>query len=134
TAAWDDKGHFRLSLMSIDLPISKSHLLLHHPPLFRVSASPAISSNNFRVAPYEAPASGALRGGANPATKPEIPDQSSDETRQLVSRLNDNKRASRPTRNLPLQVAFPHFGPSIFLVSELTSENQTPIIELDFQR
>jgi hypothetical protein len=37
-------------------------------------------------------------------------------------------------RNLPLRVAFPHFGPSIFLKSELTSENQTPVIELDFQR
>jgi hypothetical protein len=29
---------------------------------------------------------------------------------------------------------FPHFGPSIFLVSELTGENQAPTIEFDFQR
>jgi hypothetical protein len=29
---------------------------------------------------------------------------------------------------------FPHFGPSIFLVSELTGENQTPTVEFDFQR
>ena len=29
---------------------------------------------------------------------------------------------------------FPHFGPSIFLVSELTAENQTPAVEFDFQR
>jgi len=57
-----------------------------------------------------------------------------DATKQLVSHLRDAKRASTPARNLPLRVAFPHFGPSIFLISELTSENQTPVVELDFQR
>jgi hypothetical protein len=44
------------------------------------------------------------------------------------------KQSARPARNLPLRFAFPHFGPSIFLVSELTSENQVPTIELDFSR
>jgi hypothetical protein len=33
-----------------------------------------------------------------------------------------------------VRVAFTHFGPSIFFVSELTSENQTPVLEIDFQR
>jgi hypothetical protein len=51
----------------------------------------------------------------------------------LVSKLRDTKR-TKPARNLPLRVAFPHFGPSIFMVAELTSENQTPVVELDFQR
>ena len=61
------------------------------------------------------------------------PDETSDATRQLVSRLRDTKRASAPARNLPLRVAFPHFGPSIFMKSELTSESQIPVVELDFQ-
>jgi hypothetical protein len=35
---------------------------------------------------------------------------------------------------LPISVSFPAFGPSIFLVSELTGENQGATAELDFQR
>ena len=61
-------------------------------------------------------------------------DPSGEATKQLVSHLHEAKRASKPARNLPLRVAFPHFGPSIFLVSELTSENQVPAVDLDFQR
>jgi hypothetical protein len=52
----------------------------------------------------------------------------------MVTRHQQSSHASRPVRNLPIRVAFPHFGPSIFLVSELTSENQTPVVEIDFQR
>jgi hypothetical protein len=55
------------------------------------------------------------------------------DTQKLVQGLKDDKRSSGPTRNLPLRVAFPHFGPAVFLVSELTSENQTPVAEFDFQ-
>jgi hypothetical protein len=138
TTAWSDKGRLRLSLLAVDLPISKSHLLLHHPPLFRLTAPPGIGGN-FRVTPYEAPESEALNGRAgptkpSPAESPIAPDAKAEATQQLVSRLRDNKRTSAPARNLPLRVAFPHFGPSIFLKSELTSENQTPLVELDFQR
>ncbi len=35
---------------------------------------------------------------------------------------------------VPVSVSFPAFGPSIFLVSELTSENQFPAAEFSFQR
>ena len=140
TPSWSDRGRFRLSLMTIDLPISKSHLLLHHPPLFRVTAPPGIS-NSFRVTAYEAPASEVLRN-IGPATAPKPTsvdnayqvDPNAEAAKALVSRMYESKRPSAPARNLPLRVAFPHFGPSIFLVSELTSENQTPVIELDFQR
>jgi len=31
-------------------------------------------------------------------------------------------------------VSFPAFGPSLFLVSELTGENQSPSVILSFQR
>lgn len=137
TPAWQDKGHFRLSLLAVDLPISKSHLLLHHPPLFRLAASPGISGN-FRVTPFEAPESTALTSTSVPANAPETKskpqlDAKIEEAQQLVSQLH-TIQAGKPMRNLPLRVAFPHFGPSIFLKSELTSENQTPVVELDFQR
>jgi len=138
TQAWNDKGRLRLSLLAVDLPISKSHLLLHHPPLFRLTAPPGISGS-FRVTPYEAPESQALtrRVAAVKSTESESatqPDANTESAKQLVSKMRDVKHASTPARNLPLRVAFPHFGPSIFLKSELTSENQTPVVELDFQR
>jgi len=138
TQAWNDKGRLRLSLLAVDLPISKSHLLLHHPPLFRLTAPPGISGS-FRVTPYEAPESQALTGrvAAVKSTESESatqPDANTESAKQLVSKMRDVKHASTPARNLPLRVAFPHFGPSIFLKSELTSENQTPVVELDFQR
>ncbi len=134
--AWTDKGHARVALVAVDLPISKSRLLLHHPPLFRVTPLPGISGS-FRVAPFEAAESKALQPGAMqhmPSGKPrtEVVENASEATKQLISRLP--ARAARPARNLPLRVVFPHFGPSIFLKSELTGENQTPAVEFDFQR
>lgn len=137
-APWTDRGHARVSLVSVDLPISKSHLLLHHPPLFRLTPSPGLSGS-FRVATYAPPDSSALRTapvvaaneqqqaeGEISAEQPEV--------KQLVARVRETKQSARPMRNLPLRVVFPHFGPSIFLVSELTGENQTPAVEFDFQR
>jgi hypothetical protein len=138
TSSWSERGHMRLSLVSVDLPISKSHLLLHHSPQFRLTASPGLTGS-FRVAPFEPPASDALRGGretsvSNPAAAPTPPEVLSEGTQQLVSKIRDSKRGSPPARNLPLRVVFPQFGPSLFMISELTSENQTPVVELDFQR
>jgi hypothetical protein len=117
------------------LPISKSHLLLHHPPLFRLAASPGISGS-FRVTPFEAPESTALTSTSLPNTQAQSAAQSdakAEQAQQLVSQLH-TIQAGKPMRNLPLRFAFPHFGPSIFLKSELTSESQTPVVELDFQR
>jgi hypothetical protein len=135
TASWSDKGHARLSLVAVDLPISKSQLLLHHPPLFRLTPA----SGNFRVANYTPPESPALRSetSAGPTeqqrVEAEIP-ADHPEMKELVAKLRDTAHSSRPARNRPVRVVFPHFGPSIFLISELTGENQTPAVEFDFQR
>ena len=138
TASWTDKGRARVSLVAVDLPISKSHLLLHHPPLFRLTPVPG-ASGSFRVATHTPPESPALRSDAPPSsTEPQRPDDEISvdhpETKELVAKLRDTSRGSRPAWNRPLRVIFPHFGPSIFFVSELTDENQTPAIEFDFQR
>lgn len=135
--AWTDKGRARVSLVSVDLPISKSHLLLHHPPLFRVTPVAGLSGS-FRLATYAPSESSAFRNAATASSteqqqaESELSDQS--EAKQLVAKVRETKHSSRPMRNLPLRVVFPHFGPSIFLVSELTGENQTPAVEFDFQR
>lgn len=130
--AWTDKGRTRLALVSVDLPISKSRLLLHHPPLFRLAPVPA-SSGSFRVATYIEPESNALRTNTSAVGTPQPTEQPAI-AKQLIAKLPPTKHSARPARNLPLRVVFPHFGPSIFLVSELTSENQTPALEFDFSR
>jgi hypothetical protein len=134
-APWTDRGRARVSLVSVDLPISKSHLLVHHPPLFRLTPLPGLSGS-FRVATYVPPESSALRPTSlqSSSEQPETAVDQSAETKQLVDQVRATKQSARPSRNLPLRVVFPHFGPSIFLVSELTGENQTPIVEFDFQR
>jgi len=137
-ASWTDKGRARVSLVAVDLPISKSHLLLHHPPLFRVTPAPGLSGT-FHVANYTPPQSPALRSEGSPGAteqqraEGEIPAEQA-EAKQLIAKARDTKRSRQPSRNLPLRVVFPHFGPSIYLVSELTGENQTPAVEIDFQR
>src|SRR5258708_1453211 len=37
-AKWDEKGSFKLALPSLDLPISRTGLLIYYPPLFRTNA------------------------------------------------------------------------------------------------
>src|SRR5690349_6577341 len=137
-AAWTDRGRTRVSLVAVDLPISKSHLLIHHPPLFRVTPV-AGASGNFRLATYAPPESTAFTAAPSSAATEQQQAESEisvdqAEAKQLVAKARENTRAARPARNLPLRVVFPHFGPSIFLVSELTGENQTPAVEFDFQR
>src|SRR5215216_439361 len=101
TASWTNKGRARVSLVAVDLPISKSHLLLHHPPLFRVTPVAGLSGS-FRVANYVPPESSVLRSGA-PArsteqqrAEGEIPPEQA-ETKQLVAKLHDDKRGTPPS-------------------------------------
>src|SRR5581483_7724085 len=100
--AWGEQGRARLTLLAVDMPISKSSLLLHQSPLFRLT--PAMGS--FRAAPYEAPTSAVLRSApgsapletqavnavANPANI--------DATQAMVSKLQQSSHAARPPRNL----------------------------------
>jgi hypothetical protein len=98
TPEWTERGRAHLSLVSVDLPISKSRLLLHHPPLFRLTAPPGISGS-FRITTFEAAESPALRGagsssesiGSSGGESPTQPD-ASDATKQLVSHLRDTTR------------------------------------------
>src|SRR4029077_6606384 len=53
---WNDKGQFKLALPALDLPISRTGLLVYHPPLFKVT--PELGA--FRVEAYANPSSAAL--------------------------------------------------------------------------
>ena len=155
--AWNDKGQFALALPALDLPVSRTGLLLYHPPLFKVTAEPG----TFRSVPYENPVSAALAppqddkrivaglaGGAVATMSPQPAPASlamnfKDEdkskaaqnaTEALLDKFRTDSLAGKRAGILPIRVSFPAFGPSLFLVSELTGENKSPSAVLGFQR
>jgi hypothetical protein len=152
--AWNDKGQEKVTLPALDLPISRTGLLLYYPPLFKVSAEPGMFRTQEYVNPVSAvlePPSGVvvMRASVNaPAASPKEFDrmdqfaklqgaddkEKKDATQALLDSFRAKSSAGKVTGILPIDVAFPAFGPSIFLVSELTSENQFPAAEFNFQR
>src|SRR5467141_3055467 len=55
-------------------------------------------------------------------------------TLSLLDKFRADALAGKRAGILPIRVSFPAFGPSLFLVSELTAENQSPSAEITFQR
>lgn len=157
-SAWNDKGQFNLALPKLDLPISRTGLAVFHPPLFKLTSEPGA----FHVEAYEPPASAALNPPPSPPVRAlfrsspgvaatSVPQSSvtGADTSFLISaeekgknpvpqkELDDFRAAlsgGRATGILPLKVAFPALGSSLFLVSELTAENQSPSAGFNFQR
>jgi hypothetical protein len=152
-AAWNDKGRATLTLPAIDLPVSRTGLVLYYPPMFRVTAEPG----SFRTESYETPSSAALNPGAARALEVEkkAPTQRPASQADFMNGLNANRAGGNQAQNatqvlvdgyrarsearkgagvLPIRVSFPAVGPSLFLVSELTSENQGPTLDLSYQR
>jgi len=60
--------------------------------------------------------------------------QLSAQSQSLVNKFHSTERGARATGILPVRVDFPAYGPSLFLVSELTSENQSPSAEFNYQQ
>ncbi len=147
---WDQRGHEKVTLPALDLPISRTGLLLYYPPLFHVTAEPG----TFRPQEYENPVSAVLEAvsgdgvGGNvpppPVASPREFDRlenfarlqpaDDEKTRALLDKYKAKSIHGKVTGVLPVNVSFPAFGPSIFLVSELTSENQSPAADFSFQR
>jgi hypothetical protein len=161
--AWNDKGQFKLALPALDLPVSRTGLLVYHPPLFKVT--PELGA--FRMEPYENPISSALNppvmgygvgagsaggvgggvvaGIATPAPPPPVPSPGMDAkdeaklkrsqlaTEALLDKFRADSLAGKRAGILPIRVSFPAFGPSLYLVSELTGENQAPSAGLTYQ-
>jgi hypothetical protein len=160
---WNDKGQFKLALPALDLPVSRTGLLVYHPPLFKVTPEPGA----FRMEPYSNPISSALNppvmgygvgagsaGGVGAgvvagitasAPPPPVPSpgmDAKDETKlrrsqlateALLDKFRADSLAGKRAGILPIRVSFPAFGPSLYLVSELTGENQAPSAGLTYQ-
>lgn len=140
--AWEEKGQTALALPAVDLPVSRTGLLVYYPSTFRVTAEPG----SFRTDTYQPP-SGALAGGVSspvaaaqrPPSQPDLLQQLNQNatqsgTQALVDRFRAKNEARRSTITLPIRVSFPALGPSVFLVAELTSENQAPKVDFSFQK
>jgi hypothetical protein len=141
---WDDKGNFRLALPALDLPISRTGLLIYYPPLFRATVQPG----TFRPETYLNPTSPVLvetRAMADMlAMSPGVVggpvigqmgrDEAKADTQVLVEKYRAKSQSGRTAGILPIRVSFPAFGPSVFLVSELTSAGQVPAAALTYER
>jgi hypothetical protein len=136
-------------------------MLLYYPPAYKVSAetglfrtqeyqsptSPALTAASGEGGGIGAGSGGVYGGGERaPASSDfdkveqfaKLQDADAKEKKDATETLLKNFRAKsvggKVTGILPVNVPFPAFGPSIFLVSELTSENQFPAAEFNFQR
>ena len=139
-ARWEEKAHASLALPSLDLPISRTGVLLYHPVGYKVTADPGA----FRVGDCQQPSSSDLIAEQSSAARNSTGSQSDllqqlnnnaaqAATQALVDRYRANE-ARKPVRTSPVALAFPAVGPSMFLVSELTSENQAAGVQFSYQR
>jgi hypothetical protein len=128
--AWSEKGDAQVGLPAIDLPISRTGLTLHYSPRFDVEARPG----TFRVADDSGPWSAALRGEAiSTVPTPPPAERDAKELKALLDRIQ--KEAVRTRAGvMPIAIAFPDFGPRLFLVAELTPETQSPSVDLQYRR
>src|SRR5271170_2189801 len=153
--AWNDKGQFKLALPALDLPVSRTGLLVYHPPLFKVTPEPG----SFRAEAYEEPTSAALNPlpppppppptsvslaspGAGLSTEemgavvtlPKVIEADQVAKQAFVDNFRMTLTGGRAAGILPIRVPFAALGPSVYLVSELTGENQSPSTDFNYQR
>jgi hypothetical protein len=124
----------------LDLPVSRTGLTLHHSPRYDVEPKPG----TFRVETDPGPWNAALRGRAiadassappppPPPAAPRPGERDMLEFKALVDRFQ--KEAGRTRQGaLPIAIAFPSIGPSLFLAAELTPETQSPSIEVEYKK
>jgi hypothetical protein len=158
-AGWTNKGHIKLSLPALDLPVSRTGLQVFYPPQFKLAteagsfrsqdyadpisavlsaaaeeppvdseSSPTVSGAN-KITTLTPPASpGGVRGDATKA------DDGKQSAQTLVEKFHASERGSRTAGVLPLTLKLPLVGPSVYLISQLTSESQVPTIEFSYQQ
>ena len=136
TNPWEDKGRTAVVLPAIDLPIGRTGLSVHYSPRYRLTAEPG----TFRVETDRGPFTAALRGQpiapvpvAEPAPPPPLA-KSGPATSELTMPSGREGAGRAISGPLPVHIPFPEFGPTVFLVSELTAELQAPSLEFTYKR
>jgi hypothetical protein len=129
-SAWLDKGRARVDLPALDLPVSRTGLELHYSPRFRVEAQTGV----FRLEADPGPFAEALRELKPTVADKRDGDRAAAGLQALVDRFRTESGGRTVVGALPVHIAFPMFGPSIFLASELTAEASRPSVELAYKR
>ena len=131
TDTWNERGEERLDLPAVDLPVSRTGLSVQYPPRYAVEPRPG----TFRVTTDVGPWLAALRTPyvIEAAKSAPVEAGSSIDLQLQVNRLT-NEGIRRTAGILPVQVAVPSFGPSVFLAAELTAEGQSSMVEISYRR
>jgi hypothetical protein len=140
-AEWTEKGESRVELPAVDLPVSRTGLTMYHSPRYDVDPKPGA----FRVESDPGPWSAALRGArVAPESPPPPPapaapfaerggDRDAKDFKVLIDRFQ--KEAGRTRQGtVPIAIAFPAIGPSVFLAAELTPETQAPSLDIQYRK
>ncbi|QOY90133.1 hypothetical protein [Paludibaculum fermentans] len=142
--AWAERGHASLALPAVDLPVSKTGVQVFHPPLAKINVEPGpfrteafqeATSSVLNAASYEPAVAAMAPSAANQLDRLQTngpPSQAA--TQALVDDYKTRLNARQSGAALPMMAEFPQVGPSLFLVSELTSENRGSTIELTYQK
>ena len=130
--AWDAKGHVSLGLPVLDLPVSRTGLILYYPPAYRVTPEPG----SFRAQGFEPPSSEVLNNASADfvAAAAAASVSVNAATQNLVNTYRARNSSRRTADILPIGLSFPAVGPSLFLVSELSAENKMATVNLEYQK
>jgi hypothetical protein len=147
---WIDASRAHLELPALDLPVSRTGVEVYHSPRYRATLEPGV----FRTESDPGVFAEALRGWKHAAARrdeifatksldalataappPAAAMQLPSGGFQLLIDRYKNEGGGRTVRGaLPVEVAFPSIGPSLFIASELTAEGQTPSFDLSIRR
>lgn len=141
TQAWGRTGSTTLELPALDLPVSRTGVEFNYSPRFRVEPLPGA----FRVEDNIGPTAEAFTRASlvdravtqgAPAVPPPPPtaSRSSSGLQALVDRFRTDVGGRTSVGTLPVHVAFPNFGSSVFLAAELTPESHAPALAFAFKR
>ena len=154
--SWLDDSRAHLELPALDLPVSRTGVELYHSPryraslepgTFRVESDPGVFAEALRHGRMAGRGFGMSAGGVVAAPPPPSPAMAADLPaptvnarvqsngfQKLIDRYR-NEGGGRTVRGaLPIDVAFPSIGPSLFMASELTAEGQAPSFDLSIRR
>jgi hypothetical protein len=133
---WTPKGTARIELPAVDLPVSRTGMLVHHSPRFEVEPDAGLFRRDIDSGPWSA----ALRTPSPVASMPAPPPPAAlaspgadGGVQSLMERFRkDLGKTSAGV--IPVQIVVPDIGPSFFVAAELTAESQSPVLDLQFRR
>lgn len=146
-SGWVDKGEARLSLPTLDLPVSRTGVTVYYSPRYAINAKAgafraATDPGPFSAALRSAPAQARAAGGVGPGEAGGVgggilaapgEDKNARDMKTLLDRLQQEAGHTREGA-IPIAMAFPALGPSSFFEAELTAELQSPSLDLEYHR